>query len=522
MESILRLNKVQVEIINDKFDLKQPPMNQLPLIWVELEIIFFKFNIDDILEIFKHILIETRIIFFSQDISLLTPIVEGFLSLIYPLKYSFQHVTILPQESLKILDSIQPYVVGINQKYDDNFFDINYLDLTDVSYMIVDIDLKKIKLKPSRKKINDIYYFPDLPKKYRLKLIKNIQSYIEKIKYNEKKEDRENFVRNILQHFFQFFVNIFQDYSNFLNHSYFTNQSVGSPTIKNLFKVDEFLNYVKKIDMLFYAKIVETQMFVELILKRMTPKDSKDKIEILFFDEHIIEKKNRKFFSKKNPTPFLQSKVYDYKNIYPVRKSNFTIDNSHFKKLDNIKEALKYGQEIHFNNDEISISYHIFPILMNHVYFKPEERNFIIPTKLLEEVENANIEIASKSYLSTINQQFNEMENCIYLCWIQLWSMVFWYHDEIEKRYRFQQLLGILDKVKMHEMETFNLLFEVLSKYGEDYMIFKLYNKLIFDYKLNPNYLMCTMVMRLIEKKNNFNNAKQNNNYNILEFLEKV
>ena len=217
----------------------------------------------------------------------------------------------------------------------------------------------------------------------------------------------------------------------------------------------------------------------------------------------------------------MTSNVYDHKSVYPVHKAKTSIDFSHFRKLENMKEALKYGQEIIWDNEEISINYHFFPLLMIDVFFKPELRNFIIPSILSEEVDTTNSEIAAKSYLGNLGVQFNEMDNCIYLCWIQLWAMTFWYHDEEEKRYRFQQLLSVLDKVKNHEMETFNLLFEAVSKYGEDYMVLKLYERLIF-YRLNPNYLICTTVMRLIDKKNNNSMNKSNNNQNILQFLKKV
>jgi len=502
-------------------------MNKLPLLNLELEIIFIKFKIDQILEIYKHILLETRIIFFSKEISTLTPIIEGFLSLIYPLKYTFQHVTILPQDNFMILESVTPYIVGINQKYEDNFFNMFNIDIQDITYLIVDIDEKKVELKyPTlSNKISKKKYlseeFPDLPKHYRSKLIDSLQIYIKELKSNQKKkEDRDNFVRNMREHFFQFIVNIFQEYSKYLNVSYYTNNDIGTPTIQNLFKVDEFLSSVAHIDRLFYKKMMETQMFVELIYKRMIPKDARDKIEILFFDEHIIEKNNRKLFSKKIFTPFLHSNVYDHKSVYPVHKTKSNVDFSYFKRLENIKEALKYGQEIILDNDEVSMNYHFFPLMMNHVYFKPEQRNFIIPSVLSEEVDQTNSEIIAKSYLGNLGVQFNEMDNSIYLCWIQLWSMTFWYHDTEEKHYRFQQMLIVLDKVKNHEMETFNLLFEAVSKYGEDYMVLKLYERLI-HYRLNPNYLICTTVMRLIDKKTS-SNSKQNNNQNILEYLKKV
>lgn len=50
-----------------------------------------------------------------------------------------------------------------------------------------------------------------------------------------------------------------------------------------------------------------------------------------------------------------------------------------------------------------------------------------------------------------------EMENYIYLCWAQLWAMTFWYVDPEEKRFRFEQLLSVLDKTKHYEVNIFLL-----------------------------------------------------------------
>ena len=70
--------------------------------------------------------------------------------------------------------------------------------------------------------------------------------------------------------------------------------------------------------------------------------------------------------------------------------------------------------------------------------------------------------------------RLNDMDNYIYLCWMQIWAITFWYCEEKEKRYRFQELLKVLSKTSSHEMEIFNLLFEALSLYGEDYIVLKL------------------------------------------------
>lgn len=67
-------------------------------------------------------------------------------------------------------------------------------------------------------------------------------------------------------------------------------------------------------------------------------------------------------------------------------------------------------------------------------------------------------------------------------------------------------------------METFNLLFEALKEHGEDYMIIKLYERLV-HYKLNPSYSICAIVMRLIDRKQILT---KNNAINITNYIEKV
>jgi len=56
-----------------------------------------------------------------------------------------------------------------------------------------------------------------------------------------------------------------------------------------------------------------------------------------------------------------------------------------------------------------------------------------------------------------------EMENYIYLCWAHLWAMTFWYHDPEEKRFRFEQLLSVLDKTKHFEVFFMKIIYLILK-----------------------------------------------------------
>jgi hypothetical protein len=122
-------------------------------------------------------------------------------------------------------------------------------------------------------------------------------------------------------------------------------------------------------------------------------------------------------------------------------------------------------------------------------------------------MDNINSELISKSHLSGITLRQNDMNNYVYLCWMQMWAMTFWYCEPMEQKYRFQELLKILEKSHCYDMEIFNLLFEAISTYGKDFMILKLYD-LILKQHLNPSYKVHSIVMKIIDKnkvEGNFN-----------------
>ena len=256
---------------------------------------------------------ETQIIFFSSDISCLAPVIEGFITLLAPLKYPYNHITILPKENFGILQAPSPYIVGINSKYDKNFALENDLDLDNpkipVVFLAVDLDTKLIFLnsthlnKITSDKEKEKYLledFPDLPCHYKSKLTNKLNDYIREIKSNSKKEEREAFIKQIRYFFFQFMVSILLEYNKYLNLEFYTNSNIGSPSIKTLFNTEDFYKAVSHNDKPFYQKFVgERQMFSDFVYKTLVPKNEEEMLEILFFRENIMEKNSRKLFAKK-------------------------------------------------------------------------------------------------------------------------------------------------------------------------------------------------------------------------------
>ena len=295
---------MEFEISNSKIEIRQPPNNTFPLLSFDLELIFQEIRKSHILEILKHILLESKIIIFSSRKLILTPIIEGLLALIFPLKYCYNYISILPNDKYSYLENQNPYIVGINSSYSEDFLLKNKIDLSNYWYLIVNLDDKENKLKFRNRTnetncnllINRNLNFNEsleLPKHYKIKLRDTLDNL-------SRKEDKEQIIKNIREYFFHFMVNILYTYSNFVNHEIIkkVNNNVLFPDTQIIFKTKEFLESVAKADVNFYHEFINTRMFNDFLFRRVLSNDIKDKIETIFFEEHIIDKNNRSLFSK--------------------------------------------------------------------------------------------------------------------------------------------------------------------------------------------------------------------------------
>ena len=308
-----------------------------------------------------------------------------------------------------------------------------------------------------------------------------------------------NFNQEIADLFFNFNANLLSNYNQFLNTEFYSTNTM--PSLEMLFKVPEYLKTIAPTDKPFYKKFVEeTQIFGDFIYLRMIPKNSKEKIRILKFDEKITYE-----------GVFTNTKEYDFVTksaiLRPRNLSN--LEKKFYKEEKNRKKLLSFGVEVkceknNSNKDKepfkISFSYPIFPKLTNLLFLNETIKDYFPPQNFNEELDIINDDIISKSHLADVSIRLDDMKKYIYLCWIQLWALTFWYSEDNEKRYWFKQLVNVISDSSCYEIEIFNLLFDVLSKYGKEYMILKLYSLLI-NRKLNPSFKVHNMVMKIMEAK---------------------
>lgn len=577
---------IEYSLINESIILKANQMNELYTLNIEFEKLFTIFNLNNILEIFQYLMLNTKIIIFSKEIKNLTPVILSLLSLLYPFHYPYTVVSVLHKEAYKLIDNIVPVLVGINEKYNSNFLKENDIDICDFT-LIVNMDKQElIKMEPPDTK-NKHKKLPSLPLKYKNNLENKINNYILDIKKNKKKNGRGEQPK-VLQHkirtfFLEFQIELMKDYSKYLDNDIYKHQDDGKTPLENAFKLKEFLNKVPSDYYDFYEYFLGTQMFCDFIYKRMMPRDKNEQIDILYFEEKLLKNKSEsiflnsqnykieKKFGVKKPTPLSSEQVYYFNNFgirkklisdgieianrkdsFSCRGKSFTLtkkptnidNNSNRKNLDNNnddelfsdtnnerktmsfhnnnnnmrnKEELRMSQK--FKNNQPLFTYYIFPKLNNDYFYKSDIKNYYIDFSIYQEVKNIDNELLSKSHLSRVEIKTNEATNYIHLIWLKMWVSTFYYQDKQEQKFRFLQMLNILDKINQHEMGVINNLFTVLvnNNIDEDLLLL-LYDK-ILHYQLIPSNFIFRTIRKLINNKKNKLKLKT---FNISKYLSSI
>ena len=371
---------------------------------ISLLSIFLYFTEEDILKIFKYIILEIPILFFNENIEILSGMVEGFLSLLHPFEYVQPHISILPSKFYGIINTEYKFIFGINENYSPDFFKNNNI-LLDKTIIVVHILNQKIKIEEVKKLedqkdyviidnynifnlINNESILPngskidinniDLPIKHKKKLMSKIKSFItesKKKKVNYSGDNEIIFNQKIRYSFYKFFVNLlsgFTDYLqkinkydindtndksdgyylgdnirfkiNYINNYNNNNNNISNNEtlfIKALFNMDEFISKFSKDNHMFYKLFCNTKLFYNFIRKLIFQVDAQTSLFNKYFNT-ITFFKQHKEFKKKN-------KYNDKFLIYedPFKMKNIT--------KSEVKNFINILSDMNFNSDEINM-----------------------------------------------------------------------------------------------------------------------------------------------------------------------
>ena len=419
------------------FDIILPNFNQYLFHSYRYQLIFI-FSVEDIIEIYKSLLLEIPLLFFSNDKEKLTNIVQSFLELLTPFKCQYPHAAILPEDNLGIIYQAKSFVLGINENWKinengENFFDRKKILIFNKPIRICDIDNQKLDLVYNKKDFESVITFEDLGKINRNKENDNnpetnsdsknnnndtnnentlneykgneysfeLIGYQLPIHYGEKiKKKLNQFLKEKFSYaeydpninkkiseeiFYYLLISILQNYNTYLynteekvesiNSEIFTKTMYNVP-IETLFNVENFLYYNKREDKDFFTAFLNTKIFRNFLERKYMNKEI-DKFSFLHFDETILSKQNRNLFSKKLGIEFLENKGLETKTWYIINKNN-NPTNFNKNELDILKEKKTSLINYYKIFNEKDYKYYLFPIfLYNNHFFNNEQYKLV-------------------------------------------------------------------------------------------------------------------------------------------------
>ena len=536
-------NNCIIPNVEKDYEIKQRELNQYNYYSYKMHLIFF-FKTDDIAEIIKCLLSEVPILFFSQNKERLTNIFETFLFLLRPFEYQYPHVSILPDINAGIIEMAKTFAFGINYEWvepDNKEGKINYFEKLNLNVFnklikIVDIDNRKITKyfmqNQSQRIINfndlgenikdDSIFIPskeinhdalndsdkyELPMHYLTKFKKRLNEFLEN---NKIKSSDCNMALNRKigeDHFFNFFVSVFQNYNKYLFNTEIETKKIckeilesnnyDNIPVENLCKISQFLKEFKVGDDQFINVFLQTKIFKKFLIRKYLNNEV-DKFIFLYFDETILSKKSRSFFSRKAKTEFLESKILQATQSYDVDTTKNFNQEEYSYISEHQENLVLYNQR--FNGT--LFRYYLFPkLIYDNKYFQ----KYYMPQKFFDKalyqqmkdyhkaIETLEQPKYFKIYNGEISQRHlydskndlakNEIMNDVILLWLRIFCLTFYYCEQKEKIVRFVEMLQNIKKAFYIRNDILSLILITIKKYGDEPMTIK-----IFQIIKNFNY----------------------------------
>ena len=307
------INQVPIPDKNQKI-MYYLPNNEIPLYFASnknypsnhlyqtnLSKIFLNISTRKIILIFHLLLCERQLLFIDEDFQNLSNTSLSFIHFLYPLTWAHTYTPILSYTTMRFLQSIFPYVMGINEVLFNEAIKRQYIESDNNGIIFIHLKKKYLSYELSLKKCSKSSIIKHLKLQ---ELPENVYEFLEKQIHLIKKEiqnisEIENdisFNQKIQKIFLTAMILILGEYKN---HIFFTDEEMP------YFNVDSFIETKPKRDRPFYSEFLSTQLFAQflynekLILltkkQKVMNNNNKGKISKYFIDTSYFNEKLKKW-----------------------------------------------------------------------------------------------------------------------------------------------------------------------------------------------------------------------------------
>jgi len=105
--------RVQYSIADQTCELSRAPANQIPFAHVPLDMLFHLLDRHNVLKLVTCVLLEYKILLYSEHAAVLTMVAEAVLALIFPFTWDHVYIPVLPLQLLEFVNAPTPFIMGV-------------------------------------------------------------------------------------------------------------------------------------------------------------------------------------------------------------------------------------------------------------------------------------------------------------------------------------------------------------------------------------------------------------------------
>lgn len=218
--------------------------------------VFDYLSIENIIEIFHLCLLEQKILFIGNNYSVLSAISFWFVNILYPFNWVNIYIPVLSLNTVKFLQSIIPFIMGIDEFLLNFSIKNEYINTNcengNNNIVYVDIERNLIYLDPikkkneTKKKMHKILGIPDFPEKITKKLGNKLKEIKKSNEYEEK-------LKEVFCKVIALMLNNYKSYLFFVENEI------------TLFNSECFIESKSNEEKPYYKEMIQTQMFTQFI-----------------------------------------------------------------------------------------------------------------------------------------------------------------------------------------------------------------------------------------------------------------